>query len=78
MIIFMNNENGNVLNYNGMLDEWKELYDGGDDTNPVGWNEYYTALHQCKYCGEFTKGVDENVLCEDCRMTFGHAFYSEL
>ena len=78
MIIFMNNENGNVLNYKGMLDEWKELYDGGDDTNPVGWNEYYTALHQCKYCGEFAKGIDEDVLCEDCRMTFGHAFYSEL
>ena len=74
----MNNENGNVLNYKGMLDEWKELYDGGDDTNPVGWNEYYTALHQCKYCGEFAKGIDEDVLCEDCRMTFGHAFYSEL
>ena len=34
--------------------------------------------HQCKYCGEFTKGMDENVLCEDCRMTFGHTFYSEL
>ena len=48
MIIFMNNENGNVLDYKGMLDEWKELYDGGDDTNPVAWNEYYTALHQCK------------------------------
>ena len=78
MIIFMNNENGNVLNYKGMLDEWKELYDGGDDTNPVAWSEHYTALHKCKYCDEFTKGMDEDVLCEDCRMTFGHTFYSEL
>ena len=34
--------------------------------------------HRCKYCGEITNGTDENVLCEDCRMTFGHAFYSEL
>ena len=78
MIIFMNNENGNVLNYKGMLDEWKELYDGGDDTNPVACNEHYTALHQCKCCGEFEKGMDEDVLCEECRMTFGHAFFSEL
>lgn len=44
MIIFMNNENGNVLNYKDMLKEWNELYD----------------------------------VCEECRMTFGHALYSEL
>lgn len=34
--------------------------------------------HICKYCGEIAKGTDEGVLCQDCRMTFGHAFYSEL
>ena len=34
--------------------------------------------HICKYCGEIAKGTDEDVLCQDCRMTFGHAFYSEL
>ena len=78
MVAFMNNENGNVLNYKEMLKEWNELYDGGDDTNPETWDEHYTALHKCKYCGEYTKGIDEDVLCEDCRMTFGHAFYSEL
>lgn len=78
MIIFMNNENGNVLNYKDMLKEWNELYDGDDDTNPVGWAEYYTPLHQCKYCGEFTKGTDEDVLCKECRMTFGRTFYYEL
>lgn len=78
MILFMNDENGNVLPYKEMLKEWNELYDGGDDTNPESWEEHYTALHKCKYCGEFTKGADENVLCEDCRMTFGHTFFSEL
>ena len=78
MIEFMSKENGNVLNYNEMIEEWKELYDGGDDTNPVGWDEYYIPIHRCKYCGEITNGADENVLCEDCRITFGHAFYSEL
>ena len=74
----MNKENGNVLTYKKMLEEWNELYDGGDDTNPVGWDEYYTPLHQCKYCGEFTKGTDEDVLCKGCREIFGHTLYSEL
>ena len=34
--------------------------------------------HICKYCGDIAEGTDENVLCTDCRMTFGHVFYSEL
>lgn len=34
--------------------------------------------HVCKYCGDVVKGTDEDVLCEDCRYTFGHTFYSEL
>ena len=34
--------------------------------------------HICKYCGDIAEGTDEDVLCQDCRMTFGHAFYSEL
>lgn len=78
MIQFMSKENGNILTYKEMLEEWEELYDGGDDTNPISWDEYYAPIHECKYCGEITNGADEDVLCEDCRMTFGHAFYSEL
>ena len=34
--------------------------------------------HICKYCGDIAKGTDEDVLCQECRYTFGHAFYSEL
>lgn len=34
--------------------------------------------HICKYCGEVAKGTDEDVLCQECREIFGHAFYSEL
>lgn len=37
-----------------------------------------TNKHLCKYCGEVVNSPDEDVLCEDCRYTFGHAFYSEL
>lgn len=78
MKMYMNKEHGNVLTYKEMLEEWNELYDGGDDTNPVGWDEYYEPYHHCKYCGQFAKGYDEDVLCEDCRGVFGHTFFSEL
>jgi len=33
---------------------------------------------ECKYCGEENGSKDEDVLCKDCRETFGHGFYSEL
>ena len=78
MVQFMNKENGNILGYREMHQEWRELYDGGDDTNPVSWEEHYVPIHECKFCGAVTNGIDENVLCEECRMAFGHTFYSEL
>ncbi len=34
--------------------------------------------HICKYCGGIAKGVDQDILCQECRELFGHAFYSEL
>ena len=34
--------------------------------------------HRCKYCQSIAKGKDKDVLCDDCRRAFGHAFYSEL
>lgn len=34
--------------------------------------------HICKYCGNIAEGTYEEVLCEECRDTFGHAFYYEL
>lgn len=34
--------------------------------------------HICPYCGSIADGTDKGLLCEDCRDTFGHAFYHEL
>ncbi len=34
--------------------------------------------HFCKYCGGIADGTYEDLLCEDCRMMFGHSLYSEL
>ena len=42
--LYMNKEYGNVLSYPEMLKEFAELYDGGDDTNPVAWDEYYVEF----------------------------------
>lgn len=35
-------------------------------------------IYRCKYCGEYTVGKDDDVLCFGCRCTFGHTYYSEL
>ena len=34
--------------------------------------------HICKYCGGIADGIDEDILCSECREDFGHAFFSEL
>lgn len=34
--------------------------------------------HSCKYCGEIAEGTHADLLCEDCRETFGHSLFSEL
>ena len=34
--------------------------------------------HACKYCGSITDGTHDDLLCEVCRETFGHALFSEL
>lgn len=34
--------------------------------------------HICKFCGGVANGVDDDVLCAECRELFGHAFFSEL
>lgn len=34
--------------------------------------------NKCKYCRKPNCSPDPDVLCGDCRETFGHSFYSEL
>lgn len=34
--------------------------------------------HSCKYCGAIADGTFEDLLCGDCRQTFGHSLFSEL
>jgi hypothetical protein len=42
--LYMNKEHGYILTYEEMREEFKELYDGGDPTNCVNWEEYYTKM----------------------------------
>ena len=38
-----------------------------------------TNKHLCPYCRiDIVEGENEDVLCEECRMLFGHSLYSEL
>lgn len=34
--------------------------------------------HICKYCGNIAEGTHSDLLCKDCRETFGHTLFSEL
>lgn len=33
--------------------------------------------NKCPYCKD-TDSIDSNILCPDCRETFGHSFFNEL
>ena len=35
-------------------------------------------INRCKYCSELTDSQDSNILCPNCRETFGHSFFNEL
>lgn len=42
-ILYCDNR-GQLFTHNEMLEDFKEKYDGGDDTNPIPWSEYYTRM----------------------------------
>lgn len=46
--------------------------------NYVACGQLNKNTHVCKYCGWIADGADDDLLCSECRMDFGHAFYSEL
>ena len=37
-----------------------------------------TNAHVCKYCGNIVNTNDAYELCDDCKSTFGHKYYTEL
>ena len=39
--LWMNKETGHLLTYDEMVEEAAEWYDLGDDTNAMGYDEYY-------------------------------------
>ena len=42
--VFQNRECGNILTYNEMIEEYCEMYDGDDPTNPLDWEIYYELI----------------------------------
>ena len=78
----VNEKTGDMLlknpNYTASILEDLNKQDGTDyiitDTEIIN----ITGKHICQYCGEVVEGEYEDLLCEDCRMLFGHSLYSEL
>lgn len=70
-----------VININNTYDmpkeTWKALLQKDFEEKIIAVHDANTH-HICKYCGGVANGPDEDVLCEECRDVFGHAFYSEL
>lgn len=83
-LIIVTEEHSCVVNLDKEFDLTKETYislaqssHAFKDTKVLDIADANTH-HICKYCGQIANGTDEDVLCDDCRMTFGHTFYSEL
>lgn len=43
-MLYMNKETGEVLSKHEMLEQFRDDYDGGDPTNPLGWGEYFDEI----------------------------------
>jgi len=41
MALYVNKETGELLDVAQMLQQFKDEYDGGDDTNLIHWSEYF-------------------------------------
>ena len=48
------------------------------DANWTTCTKVPRGKHICKYCGNIAEGTYADLLCEECRMTFGHSLFSEL
>ena len=44
MYVYVSKETGEVVPYEVMMQMWRDNYDGGDDTNPLGWSEYFDRV----------------------------------
>lgn len=45
-MLYLNKECGNILTRDEMIEEAKELYDWGDDTNCLPLSEYYEPIYE--------------------------------
>jgi hypothetical protein len=40
--------------------------------------DFQPNYHECKYCNNITHGNESDLLCDDCKETFGHSSFTEL
>ncbi|MCL2555441.1 MAG: hypothetical protein FWE03_00280 [Firmicutes bacterium] len=56
----------------------KMMQENEPDANWTSCTKIPRGKHSCRYCGSIAEGTYEDLLCEDCRSTFGHSLFSEL
>lgn len=44
MYAYVSKETGEIVPYDVMMEMYRDDYDGGDDTNPLGWSEYFEQI----------------------------------
>ena len=47
---YQNNETGELFTYGEMRADFAENYDGDDETNCIGWQEYYSKMYHDGKC----------------------------
>lgn len=72
-----------VARYSAKKSEIEELFDSGNavfNGKPVKLIRMVSDRdhHICRYCKGIADGRHADLLCDNCRQTFGHALYSEL
>lgn len=72
--LFDNTEGAEKTRYKNILIDIKDLRDIAYD----GASKIPKGYHRCKYCDWIAEGDFEDLLCSDCRESFGHSLYSEL
>ena len=80
-ILYSDTKIGHVTYCSKDITEMEVLVKMQEQEPQHGWQsckKLPRGSHLCKYCGEIAEGTFEDLLCADCRETFGHSLYSEL
>jgi len=56
----------------------KMMQENEPDANWATCTKVPRGKHPCPYCGNIAEGTFKDLLCQECRETFGHSLITEL